>query len=137
MEGTIDTQIAKFIELIEKKYISTSTEYRPMDFGEKGQYFTLDVISDLAFGQAFGFLEKDDDVFDYIKITKAFIPPMIVIIHVPWLARIVHSRLLRGLFPKASDKVGFGAFIGYVYPHVIISSATFPPFFLGISHKLF
>ncbi|KAG4429416.1 hypothetical protein IFR05_015102 [Cadophora sp. M221] len=69
MEGTIDKQIRNFVDLIERKYLSTSKEYRPMDLGQKGQFFTLDVISDLAFGQAFGYLKQDDDVFDYIKIT--------------------------------------------------------------------
>lgn len=69
MEGTIDKQIRNFVDLIERKYLSTSKEYRPMDLGQKGQFFTLDVISDLAFGEPFGYLKEDDDVFDYIKIT--------------------------------------------------------------------
>ncbi|KAI0120747.1 cytochrome P450 [Hypoxylon sp. NC0597] len=112
MESTIDTQILKFIELIETKYLSTPRQYRPMDLGQKGQYFTLDVISALAFGQPFGYLEQDDDVFDYIKITNAYIPIMLVLANVPSLANLLHSRLLRGLLPKESDKLGFGAFIG-------------------------
>ncbi|CAI4217773.1 unnamed protein product [Parascedosporium putredinis] len=112
MESTIDLQIAKLMELIETKYISRDGTYRPMDMGQKGQFFTLDVISDLAFGEAFGFLEKDDDVYDYIKITKGFIPFMIVLCHQYWLADLLHSGPFRGLFPQASDKFGFGAFIG-------------------------
>ncbi|KEZ41656.1 hypothetical protein SAPIO_CDS6974 [Scedosporium apiospermum] len=112
MEGTIDTQIAKLVQLIETKYLSTAHDYRPMDLGVKGQYFTLDVISDLAFGHAFGFMDKDDDVFDYLKITKSFIPIMLLLADIPALARLLHSRLMRGLLPKESDKLGFGAFIG-------------------------
>ncbi|KAF2112117.1 cytochrome P450 [Lophiotrema nucula] len=112
MEGTIDARVSKLVALIETKYISTATDYRPMDFAQKAQYLTLDVISDLAFGQAFGYLEKDDDVFDYIKITKSYIPIMLVLANVPSLANLLHSRLLRGALPKESDKLGFGAFIG-------------------------
>ncbi|PKS13186.1 hypothetical protein jhhlp_000531 [Lomentospora prolificans] len=112
MEGTIDTQIAKLVHLIERKYLSTADEYRPMDFAEKGQFFTLDVISDLAFGHAFGYMDRDADEFGYIKITKAFIPVMLLLADVPTLAKMLHSRLLRGLLPKESDKLGFGAFIG-------------------------
>lgn len=119
MESTIDLQIAKLVELIETKYISRDGTYRPMDMGQKGQFFTLDVISDLAFGEAFGFLEKDDDVYDYIKITKGFIPFMIVLCHQYWLADLLHSGPFRGLFPQASDKFGFGAFIGYVGLRVV------------------
>jgi hypothetical protein len=112
MEGTIDTNIAKLVELIRTKYLSTRHRYNPMDFAQKAQYFTLDVISHLAFGEAFGYLEQDGDVFDYIKITKAYIPVMLTLANVPSLADILHSRLFRGSLPKESDKLGFGAFIG-------------------------
>lgn len=112
MEGSIDNQIAIFIHLVETKYLSTSDNYRPMDFAEKASFFTLDVISDLAFGQAFGYLEHDRDVYDYLKITASFIPVMMVIANVPTLADLLHTRFLRGLLPSDSDKLGFGAFIG-------------------------
>lgn len=112
MEKTIEIEIAKLVELIETKYLSTAHEYRPMDFGEKGQFFTLDVISHLAFGEAFGYLQKDDDVFNYIKITSSFIPIMLVLANIPSLATMLQSPMLRGALPKESDKLGFGAFIG-------------------------
>jgi hypothetical protein len=112
MEATIDKQIRIFVDLIEWKYLSTDKQYRPMDLGLKGQFFTLDVISDLAFGKAFGYLEQDDDVFDYIKIIEKYIPVMLIMANVPWLGRLTHTRLFRGLLPKESDKLGFGAFIG-------------------------
>jgi hypothetical protein len=112
MEGSIDTQIAKLIHLIGTKYLSTTHSYRPMDFGEKASFFTLDVISELAFGRAFGYVDSDKDVYEYLKITETFIPIMMVIANVPTLADLLQSRLLRGLLPSESDKLGFGAFIG-------------------------
>lgn len=112
LERTIDAHIARLVDLIETKYISTSREYRPADFAQKIQYFTLDVISDLAFGQPFGYVEEDDDVFDFIKITRSFFPVTLVIANIPSLVSLLHSRLFRGLLPKESDKFGFGAFIG-------------------------
>lgn len=112
MEGSIDMQIAKLVHLIDTKYISTSDDYRPIDFGEKASFFTLDVISELAFGQAFGYLDEDGDVFNYLAITKTFIPIMMVLGDVPYLATALQSPMLRGLLPKESDKLGFGAFIG-------------------------
>jgi hypothetical protein len=114
MEGSIDLLIASLVHLIETKYISTSDDYRPMDFGEKASFFTLDVISELAFGEAFGYLENDSDVFDYLSITKTFIPIMMVMGDVPSFANLLQSPALRGLLPSESDKLGFGAFIGYV-----------------------
>lgn len=112
MEGTIDTQVGNLMHLIESKYLSTSKDYRPMDFGEKTSFFTLDVISELAFGQAFGFIQADSDVYHYLKMTKSAIPFMMAVADVPALASILQSRVLRGLLPSEADKVGFGAFIG-------------------------
>ena len=112
MESTIDVQISQLVRLIEAKYLSKGHEYRPMDFGEKGQFFTLDVISALAFGEPFGYLEEDSDCYDYIKITNSFIPIMLVLANIPTIATLLQSRLFRGLMPKESDKLGFGAFIG-------------------------
>ncbi|CCF43750.1 pisatin demethylase [Colletotrichum higginsianum] len=34
------------------------------------KFFTLDVISDLAFDQPFGFMETDSDVYEHIKTTE-------------------------------------------------------------------
>jgi len=112
MEGSIDAQIEKLVHLIETKYLSTSHNYRPIEFGEKVSFFTLDVISDLAFGNPFGYLEQDGDVYDYLKITQSYVPVMMVLADIPSLADVLHSRLFRGLLPSESDKLGFGAFIG-------------------------
>lgn len=112
MEATIDKQIARLIQLIETKYISTSQMYKPVDFAAKVQYFTLDVISDLAFGRPLGYLEKDTDLFDYIKITSAYLLFADFLGNVPSVTKLLHSKLFRGLVPAAGDKLGFGAFIG-------------------------
>lgn len=111
MEDTIDRQVSQLVRLIETRYLS-SDSFRPMDFGEKASFFTLDVISELAFGHAFGYLEHDRDVYDYLKISETFIPIAVALADVPSLADLLHSRILRGILPSESDKVGFGAFIG-------------------------
>ena len=112
MESTIDKQISRLVQLIENNYISTPQTYKPMDFAQKTQYFTLDVISDLAFARPFGYLENDADPYDYIKITSAYMPVMVLLGNMPSLVNMLHSKFLRGLFPAASDRLGFGAFIG-------------------------
>ena len=111
MERTVDEHITRLIGLIETKYLSTRQHFRPVDFARKIQYFTLDVISDLAFGQPFGYVEQDDDVFDFIKISRSFFPVALVMANVPAIVTVLHSRLFRGLLPKESDALGFGAFI--------------------------
>ncbi|KAF2850607.1 cytochrome P450 [Plenodomus tracheiphilus IPT5] len=111
-ESSINTQIAALITLISTKYLSTATHYAPLDFGEKASFLTLDVISDLAFGKAFGYLPTDTDVYSYLRITATYIPIMMVIANIPVLAQILQSKLMRRLLPSESDKLGFGAFIG-------------------------
>lgn len=83
-----------------------------MNWQDKAAYFTIDVVSELAFGKAFGFLETDSDVYNYIAITQKFIPIMMLAGSFPELAKILHSRLMRSFVPKESDTLGFGAFIG-------------------------
>ncbi|KAK4145092.1 cytochrome P450 [Dichotomopilus funicola] len=112
LESTIETQIAAMVDLIERKYLSTGGEYRPMDLGVKAQYFTLDVISDLAWGQPMGFLAQDRDVFNYLKVTTMSIPAMMVLSTYPGLVSLLHTPLLRPLLPRETDTSGFGALIG-------------------------
>lgn len=112
MEETVDNQVANFASLIEAKYISTSQDLSPLDFGEKASFFTLDVISDLAFGQAFGYLEGDEDKYDYLSMSKTAIPFMMAVTDVPVLADTLQSRFFRWILLSEADKAGFGAFIG-------------------------
>ncbi|PMD12588.1 hypothetical protein NA56DRAFT_712990 [Hyaloscypha hepaticicola] len=45
----LDENIMKFVKLIDDKYVTTGAEFKPMDIGRKAQYFTIDVVSTLAF----------------------------------------------------------------------------------------
>jgi hypothetical protein len=64
----IDARVKELLELVRKKYVSTvGEEAKVMDLGKKIQYFTLDVISTVGFGQPFGDLKADADLNDYIK----------------------------------------------------------------------
>jgi hypothetical protein len=111
MEGTIDRQIRQLIDLVETKYMSTNRNHRPVDFALISQYFTLDAVSDLAFGQAFGYMERNDDLFDFIKITRSYFLISIVIAAMPELVNVLHSPIFRRFLPKEGDALGFGAFI--------------------------
>ena len=115
MEHTIETQVASMVKLIKSKYISTNTDYRPVDLAQKLQYFTLDVISDLAFGKPLGYLQRDADPYDYVEAMDASMPVLASLGNVPWLANLFHSPLLRRFLPSEKDKGGFRAVIGSVH----------------------
>ncbi|OCL11726.1 cytochrome P450 [Glonium stellatum] len=113
LEDCIDKQIYEWVELIKRKYISTDAETKPMDLGRAAQYFTLDVISGLAFNHPFGDIPEDTDKFDYIKTTEDAIGPMAVLSIFPHIHRwIEQSRLMDLLAPKAKDKTGLGRVVG-------------------------
>ncbi len=79
-----------------------------LDLGRKVQYFTLDIISDIAFDSPFGFLETDSDVYKYIETTESALPIVMVTTVVPVFVKMLASRLLRSALPSETDAFGFG-----------------------------
>ncbi|KAK1997896.1 cytochrome P450 [Colletotrichum falcatum] len=104
LENKIDQNLSRLFRLIER-YIDAG---KPFDFGRKAQFFTLDVISDLAFGKPFGFVETDSDVYEYIKTTEESLPMFIATTVYPWVIRLFASPLFRALLPSEKDRLGFG-----------------------------
>jgi hypothetical protein len=56
-----------------------SESYGPVDLAPEIQYFTLDVIPDIAFGRAFGSLRADRDVYSYILAVQEVVPLAILL----------------------------------------------------------
>ncbi|KAM0292219.1 hypothetical protein ACHAO9_003192 [Fusarium lateritium] len=112
-EAGIDRQLLNFIRLIDRKYMSTTSESRPVDFAEKTQFFALDVIGDVSFGEPFGYLSKDEDLYNYNEINASSLPVMNMVSVYPWLGRIVHRWPLSLLLPREEDQVGFGRLMGF------------------------
>ncbi|KAE9377678.1 pisatin demethylase [Stipitochalara longipes BDJ] len=112
LEKSIDDNIAKLIHLLESKYLSIATEFKPVDMARQFHFLTLDIISDIAFGTAFGNLEADNDVSSYIKTMETMFPLIILLGTWPALARIFFSKPLRRFLPKETDTVGMGKLMG-------------------------
>lgn len=82
-----------------------------MDIGEKIQFFTLDVISKIGFGEAFGDLETDTDQHELIKATKAGFN-LIAFTAAFGLVRYLQQPFIaRLLGPSEKDKTGIGRMI--------------------------
>ncbi|KAM0318362.1 hypothetical protein ACHAO8_001753 [Botrytis cinerea] len=111
LEQSIDRQLNAFIGLIERKYLSTATDFRPFDFAKKIQYFALDAITDVAFGTPFGCLAQDHDMYDYIKTVEQLLPAAVVAGVLPWLLTLSRSFVLKPFLPTEKDKLGFGKMI--------------------------
>ncbi|KAI0976742.1 cytochrome P450 [Xylaria arbuscula] len=110
----IDRQILALVHLIDTKYLSTATEYRPVQFFQKVSFFALDVIGDISFGGPFGYLSQDTDLYKYHQINDDALPLMNIISTMPWLANVLHKWPLRKMLPAEGDRVGFGRLMGLV-----------------------
>jgi hypothetical protein len=99
------------VSLIDK-YVTTGSDYKPLDFGRKAQYFTLDVITSLAYGKAFGYLTTDSDVYDYIKTVEETLPAAMMVTVLPWINWVLQTRLVKSFLPSEKDPIGFGKLIG-------------------------
>jgi len=108
MEQRVDQQILEFVNLIERKYLSKPGEMRPMEFSHRAQFLTLDVATNVAFGEAFGFLKKDGDVEKYIEMNEAMLPVFGILGAMPWLVYVMHAWPINKIMPGDGDKVGFG-----------------------------
>jgi hypothetical protein len=86
-----------------------------MDFGQKAQFFTLDVISAVAYGFPFGFLTTDTDVYHYIEMSEKVVPAAMVVTVYPWINHILTSSFMKSLLPSAADPIGFGKILGFVH----------------------
>jgi hypothetical protein len=104
------------ISLLESKYISADTEYKPVDFALKAQFFTLDVISDIAMGKAFGNLDADKDTCSLVRTSDETLPIVILLAAFPWLANVFSAYTFKLLLPSDNDTVGLGKLIRFVAP---------------------
>ncbi|PTB68170.1 cytochrome P450 [Trichoderma citrinoviride] len=117
-EAALDRQLLSFINLLERKYVSSGPDVRPFDMAEKTQFFALDAIGDISLGQPFGYLDKDQDLYQYNKINATSLPVMNVVSVMPALASLVHTWPLRLMLPKEGDQVGFGRLMHFARSYV-------------------
>ncbi|OAQ64558.1 cytochrome P450 52A11 [Pochonia chlamydosporia 170] len=108
LEASIDECLTQFIDLLRSKYISTTQASKPMDLATKVQFFTLDVISKVGLGTAFGMLAADADIDDYLKSSAEglAVGNTALAMGFSWLA---HAPLLgKFIAPSPRDNNGFG-----------------------------
>ncbi|OQD98439.1 hypothetical protein PENSOL_c009G10927 [Penicillium solitum] len=109
----IDAEIASLVNLIERKYISTAKEVRPIDLAQAAQYWSLDVITSIALGDPFGYLTEDRDMYDFVKIIQGELPLATVCSSTPTLGNLVFgSGLVTLIGPTPKDEAGRGKLMG-------------------------
>lgn len=114
LDSTIDGRVQELLELIRNKYLSSKANgHRPMDWGEKSSFFTLDSITDIAFGYPIGAMKNDKDPYDFFGLMESALVMGSVMTIYPWLAAFFQTDFMHRLTaPKADDSNGFGRMMG-------------------------
>ncbi|KAF3001327.1 hypothetical protein E8E13_005655 [Curvularia kusanoi] len=108
LEPDIDGRVQELLHLIRTKYISTAESSKPMDLARKVQFFALDVISKIGFGEAYGDLEADADLDDYIKAVEQGISISGKTAALGLTRYLQWTPIARLLGPSERDTRGFG-----------------------------
>ncbi|KAK0634141.1 cytochrome P450 [Immersiella caudata] len=111
IEGGINRQIEKLKEAIRKHYLSTPEQTRKADLVWIIRFFTIDSVTELAYGEPFGYLEANEDLFGFNKQVDEMTKPLAVMIDTPVLRTMVNSPLAPHLMPKNTDKDGMGRLV--------------------------
>lgn len=115
LESDVDEQIGGLKALIRRKYLSTPSSTRPIDFANAAQYFTLDSLAKIAFGREFGYLAADADFNGYIKLMEQTTAALALGADVEWIGKLLFSDfMLKLLGPKPTDHTGVGMMMGQV-----------------------
>lgn len=108
LEPDIDARVRDVLELIRKH------EGTAVDFALIARYFTLDVLSTVAFGRPFGFMAANEDLWEYNKVNRDFMLVFgLTANHAPirWLLQRDFVQALAA--PKVTDKLGVGPALAF------------------------
>lgn len=106
LEPGVDAQVISLVRLIREKYVPGA---KLLDFGTLTSYFTMDVITKAGFGEAFGYLEKEEDLFDFLSSVRDNWQFMGITLDVPWIRDFFYSSfLLKLIGPRMTDQKGLG-----------------------------
>jgi hypothetical protein len=111
IEGGTNEQLAKLKDLIRRHYLSAPGDLKKANLVRIIRYFTMDVISALAYGEPFGYMDANDDLFGYNAQVDAASKIVGALINTPILRTLINSPLAPRLMPKITDKNGMGRLI--------------------------
>lgn len=110
MEVGIDEQLSTLLSVMRDRYAGPG---RHLELAEVTAFFTMDVITRLAFGEAFGYLAQETDLYGFLGSLRVLWPSMSAAADVSWTRTILFSKPFLQLFgPSPRDKTGFGALMG-------------------------
>jgi hypothetical protein len=117
LESEVDLVLGWLVDKIRTKYAAAGPgDKKPMlDLASMTQYFTLDSIAKVSFGEEFGLIREERDIHGHIQALADFAPAAIVIMAIPYFRAVMGSKfVLKLIGPKPQDKKGVGKFVACV-----------------------
>ena len=73
----------------------------------------MDVITHVALGSPFGYLQRNEDIYDFLATTRSLMPALELGCNHSWIKKFLESRVMQSIVaPSAQDTKGVGAVIG-------------------------
>ncbi|KAH7634524.1 cytochrome P450 [Sordaria sp. MPI-SDFR-AT-0083] len=116
VEGQVEEVVGGFVRLVRERYVEENEKgIKVADLAPLCSYLTMDVITKLGFGEEFGYLQREEDVFGFLQEFREANWLMGIASDLPYLRNVLFSSwFLRWLGPKKTDKKGFGKLLGGV-----------------------
>jgi hypothetical protein len=111
IEESTNTQLAKLKDLIRRHFITTPGNTQKADLVHIVRYFTMDAITALAYGEPFGYLDANEDLFEFNEQVQRFGKLVGALVNTPVLRTIINSPFAPRFMPKITDKKGMGRLI--------------------------
>ena len=112
LEAKITNSIKNFCDYFDARLTDPSQSCE-VDFSKVAQFYTMDVITDMAFGAPFGYLKTDEDLHDYHATFREQAPVISIINSVPSVGRLLNRSWIKPLWaPTAKDPKGIGKLMG-------------------------
>lgn len=109
LESSVDARVVDLMELIQKRYNGTV-----MDISKVARYFTLDVLSTIAFAAPFGFMEANADLWDYNQVNEDFMMILVLSAHHPFIRWLLFTPVVQWLAgPRIADTTGLGPALAF------------------------
>lgn len=114
MEKKVEAKIAHLKDVLRQRYLSEGDRLNSVDLARVSYYFTLDVITELSYGEAFGFLDAEGDLYNYTTSLDRHLLVTGLISEIPLFRKLSSSFVGAALRPGFSDTLGIGRLMGYV-----------------------
>jgi len=111
-EARIDAVVFDLINFIKSKFLSRGPDFRPSDCGPAAQFFTLDVITDLIYGEPFGYITKNEDVLLSLRNIRTILALHFLVAPFPLLAKLLSNPWVFKMAGRMVRRLGFNSLKG-------------------------